>query len=149
MNIKYETSIGAVVYKIKENIKYFLLVYSVKNGEWSFPKGHIEPNETEKETALREIFEETAIKDLIFIDGFRHIDSYDIKPVSQNGADSIIKKNVIYYLCFTEGDFINPDNDEIGECKWADYKQAASSLVHRQQKEILSKANKYLEGNVK
>ena len=53
--MKQETSSGAVVYKKENNEYFFLLVYSVKNKEWSFPKGHIEKGETELETAKREI----------------------------------------------------------------------------------------------
>ena len=39
-------------------------------GHWGFPKGHIEKDETEYETALREVKEETNI-DARIIDGFR------------------------------------------------------------------------------
>lgn len=149
MNIKHETSVGAVICKTERNAKRFLLVYSVKNREWSFPKGHVEPGETEKETAVREIFEETGIKDPVFVDGFRCACSYVIKPSLRTCPDSIIEKNVIYYLCLTDSDFVNPDNGEISECKWASYDEASDILAHGQQKEILCKANKYLEGNIK
>jgi 8-oxo-dGTP pyrophosphatase MutT (NUDIX family) len=60
-----------VVYKIENGATFFLLVYSARNKEWGFPKGHIEEGETDKETARREIFEETGIQDLTFIDGLK------------------------------------------------------------------------------
>ncbi|MFA7074407.1 MAG: NUDIX domain-containing protein [Endomicrobiaceae bacterium] len=146
-----ETSAGAVIYTIKNNIKYFLLVYSARNGEWGFPKGHIENNETEKETAVREIFEETGIsvKDIIFIDGFKCTDSYNINGTLPDTAGSIIKKNVIYYLCYTESDFSNPADNEISGCKWMPYGEAFESLIHRQQRNILDNAKKFLEVNKK
>ncbi|MDD5102446.1 MAG: NUDIX domain-containing protein [Endomicrobiaceae bacterium] len=149
MDNTQETSIGAVVYKIKDNIKYFLLVYSVRNNEWSFPKGHIEENETEIETAKREIFEETGIRDLTFIDGFKSSDSYMIKGTLPHTVGSIIKKNVIYYLCYTNSDFINPNDNEINKCKWVTYKDALECLIHKQQRNILDKAKKYLEGDAR
>lgn len=37
----------------------FFLVYGRKSKKWGFPKGHMEENETERVTALREFFEET------------------------------------------------------------------------------------------
>lgn len=146
-----ETSAGAVIYTIKNNIKYFLLVFSARNNEWGFPKGHIENNETEKETAVREIFEETGIgvKDIIFIDGFKYKDSYNIKGSLPNTAGSIIKKNVIYYLCYTDSDFSNPGDKEISGCKWMPYDEAFESLIHRQQRNILDNAKKFLEVNKK
>ncbi len=38
-----------------------LLVASLRNGRWGLPKGHIEANESSKETAAREAFEEAGI----------------------------------------------------------------------------------------
>lgn len=149
MDTTQEISAGAVVYKIKDNIKHFLLVYSVRNNEWSFPKGHIEENETEMEAAKREIFEETGISDLTFIDGFKISDSYMIKGTLPHTVGSIIKKNVIYYLCCTNSDFVSPNDNEINKCKWVTYANAMICLVHKQQKNILNAANKYLEGDVR
>jgi tRNA nucleotidyltransferase (CCA-adding enzyme) len=42
--------------------KKYLLVYGKKSGKWGFPKGHQENNETEEDTAIRELYEETGIK---------------------------------------------------------------------------------------
>ena len=53
-----EKSCGAVVYK-KEEEKIYFLIEEMKAGHYSIPKGHVENNETEIETALREIKEET------------------------------------------------------------------------------------------
>ena len=103
--MKQETSSGAVVCKKENNEHFFLLVYSVKNKEWSFPKGHIEKDETELEAAKREIFEETGIKDLKFIDNFKFTDSYLTKGVLPETKGETIIKNVIYYLCYTNSDY--------------------------------------------
>ena len=37
-----ETSVGAFIYKIEKGEILFLLVYSERNKEWGFPKGHVE-----------------------------------------------------------------------------------------------------------
>lgn len=39
-----------------------LLVLNAHSGLWGFPKGMIEPRETERQAALRETYEETGIK---------------------------------------------------------------------------------------
>ena len=54
----YKKSCGYVVYKL-ENNKILYLVLQSLNGEWGFPKGHVEKDESEIETANRELFEET------------------------------------------------------------------------------------------
>jgi len=142
--MKQETSSGAVVYK-KENDEYFfLLVYSVKNKEWSFPKGHIEKNETELEAAKREIFEETGIKKLKFIDGFKFIDSYLIKGVLPETKGETVTKNVIYYLCHSDGNYVNPDNDEISNCKWFNFNSAIKILKYKNQHKLLEQSLKFL-----
>ena len=57
-------------------------------GHWAFPKGHVEKKETEPETALREIKEETGLK--VELDtGFREMVTYSPKPN--------VMKDVIYF----------------------------------------------------
>ena len=74
--MQYEVSSGAVVFTRKENNIYFAIVKSLE-GYYGFPKGHIEGNETEEETALREIYEEIGIRAQI-ITGFRTIDEHPV-----------------------------------------------------------------------
>jgi len=45
------------------------------NGNWGFPKGHIENNETKEETAIREVFEETNVN-IRIIPGFERLIKY-------------------------------------------------------------------------
>ena len=51
--MKYEKSCGVVTYILINNEIHYLLVKQT-NGFVSFPKGHVENNETEEEIALRE-----------------------------------------------------------------------------------------------
>lgn len=139
MEIK-ETSVGAFLYKIENNEIFFLLVYSKRNNEWGFPKGHIEPDETEIETAKREIKEETGITDIEFINKFRCIDTYKIKGTLSNTKNRIIDKNVIYYLARTKEDFKGSVDDEIGQGKWLNYNQSIEFLKYDNQKQLLKSA---------
>ena len=70
----HEKSCGAVLFTTEKGIKKFLLVES---NYFGFPKGHVEENETEQETALREIKEETGV-DATIIPGFRETVNYKL-----------------------------------------------------------------------
>ena len=74
-----EVSCGAVLYKKEDGLKYLLILD--RNGNYGFPKGHVEAGETFKETALREIKEETGV-DALLDDGFLYSISYPIKEKS-------------------------------------------------------------------
>ena len=80
-----EKSCGAFVL----NGKKVLIVQQKKSGIYGFPKGHVEPNETEEETAIREVKEETGV-DIEIISNKKYSISY-----MQNEN---INKEVVYYL---------------------------------------------------
>ena len=86
--MKKEISCGAVIARQTENGREILLIRHVNGGHWAFPKGHMEGNETESETALREIREETGLT--VTLDtGFRAVVTYSPKPD--------VMKDVIYF----------------------------------------------------
>ena len=60
-----EPTAGGIVFRHAENGKdvEILLIQDAKN-RWTIPKGHIEEGETSKETAAREIGEETGLKEM-------------------------------------------------------------------------------------
>ena len=72
--MKTEKACGAVI----ENEDGKILVIFQNNGFWGFPKGHVEENETEAETAVREVFEETGLW-VALNEENRFEFSYDIK----------------------------------------------------------------------
>jgi len=126
---------GAVVYKIENGKPLFLLVFSKRNSEWGFPKGHIENNETEIAAAKREIFEETGISAIKFTDGFRIEDVYQIKGNS-------VEKHSVYFLAKALDEPANYDETEISSVGWFDKSAAKSKLSFEKQKEILEAADK-------
>lgn len=86
---RHEKSCGAVVFRNSAGGPAFLLIRHVNGGHWAFPKGHMEPGESEEETAIREIREETGLS--VRLDtGFRRAVRYAPKP----GVD----KDVVYFL---------------------------------------------------
>ncbi len=57
----FEKSCGVLPYRTVNGQQEFLLVYQTASRCWSLPKGHIEPGETDVQTALRELYEETGL----------------------------------------------------------------------------------------
>ena len=68
-----EKSCGIIL--IDDENQYLLV--QLLAGHWDFPKGHVEQGETEKETALREVLEETGLN-VHILDGFQYVDSHPV-----------------------------------------------------------------------
>ena len=136
--MKTEISCGAVVFTEEDDSIKFLIVQSHK-GICGFPKGHIEDNETEKETALREIYEETGVN-AYFIDGFKTKETYtfesDGKPIN---------KQVVYYLTRFENQNIRILKEDVYSVDLLDYDTAMQLLKFESAKRILTDANCFIE----
>ena len=57
----FEKSCGVLPYRMVNDQQEFLLVFETYSKCWSLPKGHIEVGETDVQTALRELYEETGM----------------------------------------------------------------------------------------
>ena len=136
--LQYEKSCGAVVYCQKGNdIKYLLVCEH--GGYWVFPKGHMETGESEHETALREIKEETGL-DVTFIDGFRVKDEHNL---AREGRPNTIKQT-IYFLANYEDQTFVPQESEISQIALHDFESAMASLQFDSFKNILAQAHDFL-----
>lgn len=134
----WEKSCGAVVFtRIGKEIKYVLAQNF--EGIYGFPKGHVEPGETEQETALREIFEEVHLKPTI-IDDFRVISEY----VLPNKKD--VSKQVVFFLAEYENQEIVAQQEELSTAALVTFNEAMSLLQHETNRKILNNANNYLLG---
>ncbi len=132
----YECSCGAVVYRIINGETRFLLIKNKRSANWGFPKGHMERGENEKETAYREVLEETGIR-INFLPDFRYKSEYSIQ--------NRIEKKVIIFLATTEDVNTIIQREEIEEYLWLKYDKAMNSLKFPNDKFLLTKAKEYLE----
>ena len=134
----YESSCGAVVFRdIKGEIRY-LLIKNKRSAHWGFPKGHIEPGETKKETAIREVLEETGVHVKI-IDGYESVSKYKIQ--------NRIEKIVSIFVGTTTDTSTSIQPEEISDYIWLTYDRALSILKFENDKSIIISAHKFLNDN--
>lgn len=129
-----EKSCGALVYKEDSGIK-ILLIKHQNGGHWAFSKGHVEGEETEQETALREIKEETGLH--VALDtGFRETVTYSPKTG--------VEKEVVYFAAKLESGRQERQAEEVIEIVWQSPSEALKTLTYQNDKELLEKFIDYL-----
>lgn len=128
----FEKSAGAVVIRENEEPKYLLLHY--KGGHWDFVKGNIEEGESEKETVLRELEEETGIDEAKFIEGFRETINYVYRRNKQ-----VFYKEVVFYLLTTKQKKVRISFEHQGY-DWLPYEDAMKRLTFKNARQLLEKA---------
>jgi 8-oxo-dGTP pyrophosphatase MutT (NUDIX family) len=135
----HEKSCGAVVFRKSREVEYLLLNYGA--GHWDYVKGQVEPNETEKDTAMRELKEETGIENAHFIDGFREEISYFYRREGK----TILKKVVFFLLEAKESD-VRLSYEHVGY-EWATFGRAMERLTFSNAKKTLKKAHDFLKAS--
>lgn len=133
--MKFEKSCGAIIFRKENNIIETLLIRMI-GGHWSYPKGHVEKDETEVETALREIKEETNLE-VIIDTRFREITTYSPKPD--------VLKDVIYFIGFAKTTNVLVQETEVSEYMWIDIKDAINYITFDEDKKIFKKALRFIE----
>ena len=129
-----------VVYKGEENLFLILRQYTIPaKYSWTFPKGHHEGQETPKETALRELKEETGIKEIELLDLPLIHEEYE----ASHDSEKYFKMND-YFLGFVEDKTVIIQESEIDLYKWATYEEASEAFTYSVRKESLQKAQEYL-----
>ena len=136
--MRKEKSCGVIVFKKQESapIKFLILHYTA--GHWDFPKGAQEKNESEEQTAAREVREETGITDIGLVKGFKET----IKYFYKNGAETVYKE-VVFFLAQTKTKDVKISSEHIGYA-WASYDKAYKKLTYNNSKELLRKAAHFI-----
>ncbi|MEC8461234.1 MAG: NUDIX domain-containing protein [Pseudomonadota bacterium] len=132
-SVRYEKSCGLLLFR-----NHLVLLLHYPRGHWDFPKGHINANETEHETACRELHEETAIKEISLVDGFRGVSEYDFRR-----ERVLYRKKVIYFIATTLEDQVVLSDEHQG-FEWMPLGKAYQRLTFENSRSLLTRAEKHL-----
>ena len=125
---------GGVVVKQEEGKTQVLLVKD-SYGHWTWPKGHMELEETAEETALREVQEETGLKTLSILEKLGTQEYwYTLKDVK------IFKTVYIFLVEASGGEPIIIQKEELEKGEWFSPEEALETIEYKGSKEILKKA---------
>lgn len=123
--MELEKACGCIIIENKK-----VLVLKENKGHWGFPKGHVEEGETEKETAIREVKEETNL-DVIIENNKR----YTMEYVTDKGN----QKEVVFFLAKKIGGKEKKQDSEISQLKWVSYDEAMNIFTYQNTKDLFKK----------
>lgn len=128
-----------MVYRDGKSRKYLLLHYPA--GHWDYPKGHVEGGEGPRETALRELEEETGLSpdEVELIDDFNEIIDYTYYKKNE-----FSHKEVTYFLGKTKTKKIIISKEH-QDFIWLPYDEAVKKLTFWNAKKVIKQAEKYLQ----
>lgn len=121
--MKYEKSCGCII--IKEG-KVLLVQHNA--GHWDFPKGHMEENETEVQTAIREVKEETNL-DVQVCENKRYVIEYY--------PNEDIFKQVVFFVATCKVIEVKKQEEEIKNIEWLSFEDAINRITYDNSKELL------------
>ena len=104
-------------------------------GHWAFPKGHVDKGETEIETALREIKEETHL-DVEIDSSFRHVVNYSPKIG--------VTKDVVYFCATPKSDEIIAQKEEISKIQWISLDEAYKIVTFDNDRNLIKQFKEYI-----
>jgi bis(5'-nucleosidyl)-tetraphosphatase len=134
-----EKSVGLILYREAPEGRLLLLLHYL-DGHWDFAKGHVKKGESEKETAARELCEETGITHCSIHDGFRGRVQYSFKRKKKTVA-----KEVVYYIARTDTDSVTLSDEHRG-CEWLNADAARGRLTFENSRRVLQDALAVIEG---
>lgn len=135
-----QKSCGAIISLKDKEIKYLILQYGLSH--WDFPRGLIENDETEQEAALREVEEETGLKNVKIIPGFKEKINFFFREKGE-----LIMKEAIYFLVQSKTKDVKLSYEHLNY-SWLNYDDALEKLTFKKSKEILKKANNFLNSSL-
>lgn len=122
-----EKSCGAVIFRKVQDKYQFVLVQQKYGLHFGFPKGHVEANESEHMTAIREVKEETGL-DVELFPNYKEKTTYSPKQG--------VQKDVVYFLARAESEDLYHQETEIAVAEWVDASEVLSRLTYKSDKKI-------------
>ncbi len=102
------------------------LVHRPRYDDWTFPKGKLQPGETDEQTAIREVEEET---------GLRCELGLDLGTVEYRDGEG--RPKIVRYWAMEPGDGAFTPGDEVDELRWLAPDEIAPALSYDHDRELL------------
>jgi 8-oxo-dGTP diphosphatase len=129
-----EFSSGGVVAK-KTASGFNILLIKDSYGHWTWPKGNIEKGETPQGAAVREIGEETGLKDINLLGDLGKTQYFYSRDKKR-----IFKTVYLYLFEASGGSELKVLKDEIDSAEWLSSEEALARIGYNGAKEVLKKA---------
>ena len=117
---------GGVVWRVTDGVPEVALVHRPKYGDWTFPKGKLEPGETDEDAARREVHEET---------GYECVLGHELPIVHY--VDGKGRHKQVRYWEMTVADGTFEPNDEVDRLEWVDLARARTTLTYGHDADLL------------
>lgn len=124
-NLKKEKSCGCIIIE-----KGKVLLIQQTKGHWGFPKGHMEVGETEVETSIREVKEETNL-DVEINENKR----YTMEYVTEKGT----YKQVVLFIAKKRSENEKYQESEIKSMKWMTFEDAIKTITYDNTRELFKR----------
>ena len=120
-----ETTAGGIVWQVGQGGQIEILVIEDAKGRWTLPKGHVEPGETYRQTARREISEETGLKKLEV--------GPAVKPVNfqyRRGGDLVVMTLHLFVIRSLDREAMIKKEDWMRSIAWMSANQAIEQIEY-------------------
>jgi 8-oxo-dGTP pyrophosphatase MutT (NUDIX family) len=127
-----EFTAGGVVYRYKSDKVQILMIQDTL-GRWSIPKGHVEEGEQLEQTAVREIQEETGLREL------RILERLDKLHFFYRREGKLIFMTTFVYLVEALGDtdaIAVEEGPAIADVKWFDAEEALQLIEYKETQKL-------------
>lgn len=136
-----EISSGGIVYRRTKGATEVALI-QVRD-RWCLPKGQVEEGEGLKETALREVREETGLEGRV-VDKLGDITYWFSNKTKEGESVKIFKRVYFYLIRYLKGDVREHDR-EVEEACWVPIYEAVKRLTYASERQMMRKALAFLE----
>lgn len=132
--MRKEKSCGALVVRRGKDESEILLIKH-NGGHWAFPKGHVEAGETEEQTALREVQEETGL--VVKLDArYREMVTFSPAPRTM--------KDVIYFAATVVSGTETPQLSEVSDVRWVPFSKAERYITFENDRNLFHKMKSFV-----
>lgn len=136
-----QESFGVIpVFVDEQKRDWFLLIKERRGKHWGFPKGRPEVCETPRQSALRELAEETGIKDVSLDTSRSFVQDYVF-----DGNDVVIHKTVFLFVGRCAHRDTEVQTSEVADRVWLGYDDARRLLTHHESKKTLDEVHSHIQ----